>query len=338
MRLEPPSPRSVLAACGCTLALSGAAGPQLASAHAQTTASLHATFEPYRLGRRTTLQFEFAFSAPAGAVPPPLTEMQLRYPRGINFFLNDLGTRICAQPVLEASGPAGCPPDSAMGYGVVRTGIVLGDTPVEESSPITILRAPERDGHLALLFFAEGREPIVTNVIFSGLLLDAREPFGGNVTIGVPSRRNPAGRPVRIGAAPARNHRAGASHLLPQRRRRVARVCAAGHPAAADVPSRQLSLRRDLCLLRRHACSGERDGVVSGPSGAQREAEEATGSVGLIPTSWQLGRRCSRCSDLATWTALSRPPRAGCRGGAAPRSARGRAPGHGRAARAARPG
>jgi hypothetical protein len=186
VRFKPPSPRSVLAACACTLALSGAAGPQLAGAYAQTTASLHAAFEPYRLGRRTTLQFEFAFSAPVGTIPPPLTEMQLRYPGGINFFLNDLGTRICAQPVLEASGPAGCPPDSAMGYGVVRTGIVLGDTPVEESSPITILRAPERDGHLALLFFAEGREPVVTNVIFSGLLLSAKEPFGGNVKIGVP--------------------------------------------------------------------------------------------------------------------------------------------------------
>jgi hypothetical protein len=189
MKLDPPPLRSALAACGCAIALSGAtggAGPQLADAQAQTTARLHAAFEPYRLGQRTTLQFEFAFSAPAGTVPPPLTEMQLQYPRGINFFLNDLGINRCAESVLEASGPGGCPPDSAMGYGVVRTGIVLGGTPVEESSPITILRAPERDGHLALLFFAEGKEPVVTNVIFFGLLLSASDPFGGNVKIGVP--------------------------------------------------------------------------------------------------------------------------------------------------------
>jgi hypothetical protein len=189
VRLVPPTLRSWLAVCGCALALVGATGgawPQLARAQAQTTAQLHAAFEPYRLGRRATLQFEFAFSVPAGTVPPPLTEMQLRYPRGINFFLNDLGTRRCAEPVLEASGPAGCPPNSAMGYGVVRTGIVLGGTPVEESSPITILRAPERDGHLALLFFAEGKEPVVTNVTFFGLLLSASDPFGGNVQIGVP--------------------------------------------------------------------------------------------------------------------------------------------------------
>lgn len=189
MRVGSPSSRLALAAWGCALALLSAAGgawPRLVPARAQTTARLHATFDPYRLGHRTTLQFEFAFSAPAGEDPPPLTEMQLRYPHGINFFLNDLGIRRCAEPVLEASGPAGCPPNSAMGYGVVRTGIVLGGTPVEESSPITILRAPERDGHLALLFFAEGKEPVVTNVIFFGLLLSAKDPFGGNVKIGVP--------------------------------------------------------------------------------------------------------------------------------------------------------
>jgi hypothetical protein len=189
VRLKPPPLRSAFAACGCALALGGAAlaaCPEIAGAQAQTTALLHANFEPYRLGRRATLQFEFVLSAPAGEVPPPLTEMQLRYPRGINFFLNDLGVRRCAEPVLEASGPAGCPPDSAMGYGVVETGIVLGGTPVDESSPVTILRAPEREGHLALLFFAEGTEPVVTNVIFSGQLLPAREPFGGNVKIGVP--------------------------------------------------------------------------------------------------------------------------------------------------------
>lgn len=190
VRRKRPPLRSALAACGCTLALGGGAvGVPAAPAGAQaqaTSARLHAAFEPYRLGRRTTLQFEFEFPAPVGQVPPPLTEMQLRYPRGLNFFLNDLGTRECTRTGLEASGPAGCPRDSVMGYGVVETGIVLGGTPVQESSPITILRAPERNGHLALLFYAEGREPVVTTVIFSGVLLSAREPFGGNVKIGVP--------------------------------------------------------------------------------------------------------------------------------------------------------
>ncbi|MHB1858859.1 MAG: hypothetical protein ACYCUM_01910 [Solirubrobacteraceae bacterium] len=218
-RRPPPRLGAALAACGCVLTLGGAvpgafararrrAGPTPAvgaaarargshppagavsgrsvSVEASPTAKLHASFEPYRLGRRTTLQFEFAFSTAASAVPPPLVQMQLRYPRGLNLFLNNLGIRRCPESELQSAGPSGCPRDSVMGYGVVRTGIVLGDTPVEESSPITILRAPERDGHLALLFFAEGTHPVLTNVIFSGLLLSAQEPFGGRVRIGVP--------------------------------------------------------------------------------------------------------------------------------------------------------
>ncbi len=164
----------------------GAQAQTGAGAQAQTGARLQAAFQPYRLGHRSTLQFRFAFSAPPGQVPPPLISMQLRYPRGINFYLNNLGIRRCAPAALEAQGPRGCPRNSVMGYGVVTTGVVLGDTEVQENAPITILRAPERDGHLALLFYAEGTHPVVTNVLFSGLLLSASEPFGGRVQIGVP--------------------------------------------------------------------------------------------------------------------------------------------------------
>lgn len=199
--------RLTLAACGCLLAFGGVSGLASANAGARpstvrpstarpgssvnavdptTTAQLSAAFSPYKLGHRTTLQFTFAFSSPAGQMPPPLVEMQLRYPRGLNLFLNDLGIRRCSEETLEAGGPTACPRDSVMGYGVVRTGIVLGDTPIEESSPITIFRAPEQAGHFALLFFAEGSHPVITNVIFSGLLLSAQEPFGGQVRIGVP--------------------------------------------------------------------------------------------------------------------------------------------------------
>lgn len=192
MRLPPPPLRTALTACGCALILgctASTAWPASAKSmesQAQSAASLHASFQPYRLGSRTTLQFEFAFATPGGAIPPPLIEMQLRYPRGVNFFLNNLGVKRCAKHVLEASGPGACPRDSVMGFGVVQTGVLLGATEVQESAPITILRAPEREGHLALLFFAEGRDPVVTTVIFSGLLLSAKEPFGGKVKIGVP--------------------------------------------------------------------------------------------------------------------------------------------------------
>jgi len=177
-------PASALAPAVLALVTLGLAGPP--SAGAQTVATLSAHFTPLQLGGRTTLDFGFAFSAPAREVPPPLTEVQLRYPGNLGIGLSGLGLAQCSPQALEASGPSGCPADSVMGYGVAYTGIVLGTTPVAEDAPITVFRAPDQQGHLALLFNAEGVAPVQTRIVFPGLLLPAPSPFGGLVSIGIP--------------------------------------------------------------------------------------------------------------------------------------------------------
>lgn len=151
-----------------------------------TSATLYASFHPFRLGGRTTLQFGFSFKTESQQIPPPLVQVELRYPADIGVYTSELGLASCEAAALEARGPRGCPADSVMGYGVVHTGVVLGDTPVHENSVITVFRAPFQGPHLGLLFFAEGRQPVLTDVIFPGLLLSAAEPFGGRVSIGVP--------------------------------------------------------------------------------------------------------------------------------------------------------
>jgi hypothetical protein len=167
----------------CVLALL----PAPVAASASTRARLFASFSPNRLGGRTTLNFGFSLSAPPGQVPPPLTQIQLRYPGNLGIDLSGLGLATCTAQILIASGPHACPPDSVMGHGVVRTGIVLGSTIITENAPITILRAPyAHESNLALLFYAEGTEPVSTDTVFSGLLVPAPMPFGGQVNIGVP--------------------------------------------------------------------------------------------------------------------------------------------------------
>ncbi|HEY5044755.1 MAG TPA: hypothetical protein VII53_02750 [Solirubrobacteraceae bacterium] len=157
-----------------------------AAAQGTSSASLGAKFIPEQLGRRTTLEFSFSFSAAAGQVPPPLTQIELRYPDNLGLGLSGLGLATCTSATLEASGPSGCPPNSVMGYGQALTGIVLGATPITESAPITILRSPDVDGHLAVLFSSEGTAPVDTRIVFPGLLLPASAPFGGLVSVGVP--------------------------------------------------------------------------------------------------------------------------------------------------------
>lgn len=156
------------------------------SASSPSPATLSASFIPERLDRRTTLEFGFSFTAPPGQVPPPLTQIELRYPDNLGLGLSGLGLATCTPQTLEASGPAGCPPNSVMGYGAALTGIVLGDTIIDESAPITILRTPDQQGHIAVLFSAEGTTPVDTRIVFPGLLLPAPAPFGGQVSASVP--------------------------------------------------------------------------------------------------------------------------------------------------------
>ena len=151
-----------------------------------TSARLSASFTPERLGTRTTLDFGFSFSTPTSVVPPPLTEIELRYPSNLGIALSGLGLNTCDARTLETSGPPGCSPNAIMGYGEAFTGILLGTTVITEDAPITILRAPDQEGHLALLFYSEGTTPVNTRVVFPGLLLPSSAPFGGLVSIGIP--------------------------------------------------------------------------------------------------------------------------------------------------------
>jgi hypothetical protein len=157
-----------------------------AATQAAPLVRLTAAFVPEQLGQRTTLEFAFSFSAPAGQVPPPLTQIELRYPKYLGLGLSGLGLATCTAQTLEVSGPPGCPPNSVMGYGGGVTGIVLGTSIVSEGAPITIVRAPDQEGHIAVLFSSEGKTPVDTRIVFPGLLLPAPSPFGGLVSIGVP--------------------------------------------------------------------------------------------------------------------------------------------------------
>lgn len=157
-----------------------------AAARATPSASLGASFTPERLGGRTTLGFSFQILAPAGQVPPALTEVDLRYPNYLGFALSGLGLATCTQEALQANGPPGCPANSIMGYGTALAEIPLGPSAISETAAVTILRAPNREGHFALLVYAVGTQPIEARVVLPAMLFPASVPFGGRVNLGVP--------------------------------------------------------------------------------------------------------------------------------------------------------
>jgi len=172
----------MVAGCETALAATVGAGSVLAAPHA----TLRVTLTPERLGAGTTIRFGFTITLPHGRVPPPLRGIDLRYPANIGLITSGLGIATCEQAALERLGPPGCSPDSLLGYGSARVEIPFAEETLEESGELTTWMAPIRNGHLSLLFLAEGKTPISASLVFPGIIAAARFPFGGSLQTEIP--------------------------------------------------------------------------------------------------------------------------------------------------------
>jgi hypothetical protein len=139
----------VLAACACLPA----------NAMAAATAKMSAAFTPEHLGAPTAVSFAFQIGQ-GGKAPPPLTGVELAYPRNLGLATSGLGLVACTPVELEARGPAGCPADSQMGYGNAVVEILFGPELVEETVQLVLFAGPSPNGYLHLLVYARGRVPV----------------------------------------------------------------------------------------------------------------------------------------------------------------------------------
>lgn len=174
--------RPLLAALATVVVLLCAAAP----ACAKTSVSLGASFSPYRLGGRTTVKLGFQLGTPPGQVPSALTGVEVRYPSNLGIALSGLGLALCSPSTLVAAGASGCPANSIMGHGAARGELRFGTQIVAESATISIARAPDQEGHIALLLYVSGPSPVNTQILSPAQLLPADGPFGGRLSIEVP--------------------------------------------------------------------------------------------------------------------------------------------------------
>ncbi len=195
MRISSLISARVLAGAALALVVSPAGLPAASAAAAPVTPALTATapqvrftttFSPDRLGAGTTITFGLRIDAPPGQVPSPLRTMELLYPEDIGVDTSGLGFDTCEQRVLEQNGPASCPANSHMGYGSAVVEVPLGTQVVRERTDLTLLSSPVKNGNLGLLFYADGRPPISTQLVFPGAVLPIDAPFGGNLSVALP--------------------------------------------------------------------------------------------------------------------------------------------------------
>jgi hypothetical protein len=166
------APTVALALALCTL--------PAALAPAVQTVRITAAFTPERLGGATTVSMGFQLSAPAGQIPAPLTGMDFSYPANLGIATSGLGIAACDPARLEASGAAGCPANSIMGYGSASVQVPEGAEVIPETASIVLVAGPSENGFLRLLVCATGLTPVAARIVMPTLLI------AGHLHVSVP--------------------------------------------------------------------------------------------------------------------------------------------------------
>lgn len=181
---------STLGVCATALL---ALGP--ASALAVPKVTLHAGFNPERLGQSTTLNLRILIAPGSEPIPPPLVHAELRYPAGLDPQLSGLGIEACTAATLEASGVQGCPVDSVMGEGQAIAEFLIAHHIVREVAAMTAVRTTEQNGHLTMLLYLYDETAVSAQLILTSQLLPAGGPFAGLVDIQIPLLQSLPGTP-----------------------------------------------------------------------------------------------------------------------------------------------
>jgi hypothetical protein len=151
-------------------------------------ATLQASFTPDRLGASTTIGFGFHLSTTNGLAPPPLANIDLHMPAGMNYTATTLGLAICHPQDLEKYGLSGCPANSRLGSGSAFVEVPFGTSSGQEIPEIQALMGPpSANSNIVVLFYANGQTPVFAQLVFRGELLPSTGRFGSQLTTVVPA-------------------------------------------------------------------------------------------------------------------------------------------------------
>lgn len=158
-----------------------------ACVQAAQTVTLQTSFDPDRLGARTTIEFGFhVHSTIPKRAPSPVTDVDLHLPAGLGLGTSTLGLANCDPQSLIAGGVEGCPANARIGFGSATVDVPAEGEPIEEAGGITALVGPPNGEHLEVLFYAEGQSPVFAQLVFPGHVLEDDPPFSGRLDTAIP--------------------------------------------------------------------------------------------------------------------------------------------------------
>jgi len=170
-----------IGALGAALPMGVICACSAGAAQAGESAKLQVSLSPERLGAGTTISFGFQIQAPGGGLPPALTALDVRLPPGMSVDTSGLAT---CTPAALAHGPRGCSRDAEVGTGSVDVQVPLGEVTRPEIATLTVFNGPRQNGRTTLLFYAAGRLPIATQLVFAGVIVP--EAAGQKIAASIP--------------------------------------------------------------------------------------------------------------------------------------------------------
>jgi hypothetical protein len=153
---------------------------------ASQSVQLHARFSPNRLGASTTIYLGFKIATSTGTVPPPVTNIDAHFPRGMGLVTTTLGLANCFPDVLLSRGVAGCSPNALIGIGSALVEVPFGPDIIKETVSVDTFIGPPNEEHLELLYYVEGWTPVASQLVFLGQLLPDHGVYGEHVNTAIP--------------------------------------------------------------------------------------------------------------------------------------------------------
>lgn len=125
-----------------------------------------------------------------------LRRIELKFPDGFGISTSGLGIAACRPPAAvireivlpSATGLGGCSPNAVIGLGSALADVRIDEMAIPELAEVTVLTGSVSGaGKLRLIYYVDGRHPFGARLVFAGTLSQARPPWGGSISLVVPS-------------------------------------------------------------------------------------------------------------------------------------------------------
>jgi len=156
----------------------------VASARAETVATVTPLLSPDRLGATGALSLMVQFADPGAGVPTPVRRSVLRFPAGLTLEVPRL--RSCSVSRLRTRGANGCPTESALGRGHALVEAKVGSQLISEDVSLWVFLGPLRNLQPTVEILGQGYTPFDERIVLIGTMLPAGGAYGEALTLSIP--------------------------------------------------------------------------------------------------------------------------------------------------------